>query len=239
MTRLSESHRALASESRLDLLHALQRSARPLTVAELAEAVDLHHNTVREHLERLVAAGFVAAEPEERHVRGRPRLLYRAVPRPAGASLDERLREYLMRVFVDGYGRELANLGATAEDAGEAWGREIADEISTGSVAEALGGATMQMAALEVHLTELGMEPELHMNPLSVHLNRCPYLDIATRRPDVVCAVHLGIVRGVLAHHDGPLVAERLEPLVGPHHCVLHLARTTDQSEGGAVAVAS
>ncbi len=239
MTRLSESHRALASESRLDLLHALQGATGPLTIAELAEAVDLHHNTVRGHLERLVAAGFVAVEPEDRHVRGRPRMLYRAVQRPAGASLDERLREYLMEVFVDGYGRELAHPGVTAEDAGQAWGREVADEIRTGTVADALGGAAEQMAALEVHLTELGMEPELDIDPLCVHLRRCPYLEIASRRPEVVCAVHLGIVRGVLAHHDGPLVAERLEPLVGPQHCVLHLARTTDNPVGGGLAVTS
>ena len=238
MTRLSESHRALASESRLDLLHALQGAGGPLTIAALTDAVGLHHNTVRGHLDRLIAAGFVAVEPEDRHVRGRPRMLYRAVERPAGASLDERLRAYLMQVFVDGYGRELVAPGA-AEDAGETWGRQIAEEIHTGTVAEALGGATEQMAALEVHLTELGMEPELHMNPLSVHLNRCPYLDIATRRPDVVCAVHLGIVRGVLAHHDGPLVAESLEPLVGPQHCVLHLTRTTDNPVDGALAATS
>ena len=43
---------------------------------------------------------------------------------------------------------------------------------------------------------------------------------------DVVCAVHLGIMQGVLAELRSPAVtATRLEPFVEPHGCVAHLGK--------------
>lgn len=69
-------YRALASASRISLLETL-RSGERMTIADLSEAVDLHPNTTREHLARLVDAGFVISEPEQRRTRGRPRILYR------------------------------------------------------------------------------------------------------------------------------------------------------------------
>lgn len=69
-------YRALASSSRISLLESL-RSGERMTIAELSEAVQLHPNTTREHLARLVDAGFVVCEPEDRRTRGRPRILYR------------------------------------------------------------------------------------------------------------------------------------------------------------------
>ncbi len=71
-------YRALASASRVTLLDALQQRD-GMTITELAEISGLHANTAREHLGRLIEAGFVTCEPEERHTRGRPRMLYRAV----------------------------------------------------------------------------------------------------------------------------------------------------------------
>lgn len=85
-------YRALASASRISLLETL-RCGRRMTITELAEAVDLHPNTTREHLARLVDAGFVTCEPEERQTRGRPRILYRLIdaeqplPRPGHLAL--------------------------------------------------------------------------------------------------------------------------------------------------------
>src|SRR5690606_40084935 len=75
----------------------------PLDV--VARAVRLHHNTVREHLDRLIEAGFVESRPERRGTRGRPRILYRPADAPGHKSLDENFREHFMQVLVAGYGR--------------------------------------------------------------------------------------------------------------------------------------
>src|SRR5690606_92154 len=139
--------RTLASRSRMVLLHHLQHSDRPLPVDHLARVTGLHVNTTREHLDRLVDAGFVAADPEPRQARGRPRLLYRAVDRPAAASLDPWAREYLERLVQERYPD---------------------DEVAAG---EPVVG---QLVALEVHLEDLGFDPEVADERMKVHLRSCP-----------------------------------------------------------------
>ena len=90
----------------------LQARTTPATVEDVAAEVGLHVNTVREHLDRLVAAGFVASEPEVRTTRGRPRLLYRSVERAAAATLDDRARDHLARQDLDARGIVLEDTGS-------------------------------------------------------------------------------------------------------------------------------
>lgn len=206
MARLSQGERsalgALASLSRLQILRHLQRSGGALTVAEVAAAVGLHVNTTREHLERLVAAAFATRMRQPRRTRGRPRSLYRAVTRPAGASLDAWLRENLVRMLAD----------------------EVADDSA----------AARQLVALEAHLEDLDLAPEVTDG--AVHLWRCPFAPLARQRTDLVCEVHLELIRGVLAHEGGPVTAERLVPFVGPQHCLLHLGLTTSVPQAASAA---
>ena len=237
-------YRALASESRVQILHVLQQRGGALPVDEIAPAVGLHINTAREHLDRLVASGFVHREPEVRTTRGRPRMLYSSVDRAAAATIDGRAREQLARMLVDGYGRAMESPAAAAQAAGERWAEELAPGRPVarpgGTVAPAEGSvpaegcgplgrsadrtaAWVQLAAVEQHFEDLGFEPEADIGALQVHLRRCPFIELARERTEVVCGVHLGLARGVLAHQGGPLVAERLEAFVGPRHCVLHL----------------
>ena len=48
-------------------------------------------------------------------------------------------------------------------------------------------------------------------------------IGLAIEHEDVVCAVHLGLMQGMLAELDAPIVADRLEPFVQPSLCVAHL----------------
>ena len=239
VSRRVSAYRTLASESRVAILHLLGQRAEPLGVDIIAAAVGRHVNTVREHLDRLVASGFVAREPEVRTVRGRPRMLYRSVDRvdPPG---DTRARDHLTRLMVAGYGRAVGVPAEAAEAAGTSWADRIVPPTAapgggaTGAAAAGGGAAPdvdgspdatwTQLAALEQHFEELGFEPEADPVALQVHLRRCPFYDLARERTEVVCSVHLGLARGVLANAGGPLTATVLEPFVGPRHCVLQLA---------------
>jgi iodotyrosine deiodinase len=69
-------HRALADESRLRIVEVLRDGSGPFDVREIAAAVALHPNTVRDHLNVLLEAGFVRTRPERRGRAGRPRVLY-------------------------------------------------------------------------------------------------------------------------------------------------------------------
>ncbi|BFO21055.1 hypothetical protein SHKM778_74430 [Streptomyces sp. KM77-8] len=59
-----------------------------------------------------------------------------------------------------------------------------------------------------------------------VRLRHCPFREVAERRQDIVCAIHLGLMRGTVETLRAPLAAERLEPFVTPRVCVATLRRT-------------
>ena len=71
---------ARRTDSRARLLELLS-DGRQWTITELSKATNLHPNTTREHLHLLIDQGAVLAEAEDRQVRGRPRVLYRAINR--------------------------------------------------------------------------------------------------------------------------------------------------------------
>nr|WP_297424422.1 helix-turn-helix domain-containing protein [uncultured Actinotalea sp.] len=238
MQRTTSAARALASPSRVAILHELQRAGGPLGVDDLAAAAGVHVNTAREHLDRLRAAGFVDRTVEHRGTRGRPRVLWLAVDRPAAATLDIRFRDRLLEAVLAGYADEAEQVGAawarrhvapsvTGRREGEAGDTrpDAPDQDAThpGDGAGAARAARRQLALLETHLEDLGLAPEVEPDGQRVHLWDCPFLDLAREHTEMVCSVHLGVARGVLACEEGPVRAERLEPFVGPGHCVLHL----------------
>ena len=220
--RLS-AYRALASGSRVAILHLLQGADQPLVIADIAAAVGLHPNTTREHLDRLIEAGFVVSEPEVRAVRGRPRLRYRAVERAAGATLDVRARAQLAKLLVDGYGKAMRSPADSARQAGERWALALMGASDAGEPLPEPDARRAQLVALATHFEDLGFDPEIAADETAVHLRRCPFADLARERTDVVCSVHLGLAQGVLANVPGPMRATALDPFVGPRHCVLHL----------------
>jgi len=222
--RAVSAYRTLASPSRVALLHALQQAGRPLSLDEASQATGLRASTAREHLDRLVAGRFATKEPEVRTTRGRPHMLYEAVEREALADADSWFRASLMTILLDGYGKRLSSRPEAAARAGQ----ELVATWPPGRVETSADAdedpALRQLAELEAHLDDLRFAPEVAPDGSAIHLRHCPFLDIARANTDVVCSVHLGIARGVLARSDGPLRAERLDPFVGPEHCILHLA---------------
>ena len=233
--RRTPAARTLASGSRVDLLHLLQDGGEH-TIGELAVATGLHENTTREHLQRLVSDGFAQRHPERRTVRGRPRMVYRAVsaddlrtdPREQDRIEESIARVALTRILLEGYGREVASPTAAAQAAGRAM---IVDrDLPPISPTTSTVGADRQLDALEGHLERLGFDPELDRSQLAFHLYRCPFLDLAKARPEVVCNVHLGLAQGVLDAVPGPVAARELLPFVGPEHCVLQLRRDDVES---------
>src|ERR1035437_7236063 len=66
----------MLGESRSRVLEILHDTGAQLGVNEVAARWSLHPNTVRFHLDVLVASGLVDSEAEESDLRGRPRMLY-------------------------------------------------------------------------------------------------------------------------------------------------------------------
>ncbi len=59
-----------------------------------------------------------------------------------------------------------------------------------------------------------------------LNLHHCPFREVAERRPDIVCAIHLGLMQGTVETLRAPLDATSLQPFVTPHLCVATLRRT-------------
>lgn len=212
--------RALSSGVRTRLL-ALLRAEPDLDAAGLAERLGLHVNTVRTHLGVLEEAGLVVSEEETRDRPGRPRRLYRAsdVALPGAGDGGYRLLAEVLAGYLHVSAPEPA---AAGEEAGRAWGAHAVSRPApfTG------GGADDALRRLTAMLDDLGfapaLDPEDGGRPRIV-LGRCPFGDVARAHEDVVCAVHLGLMRGALAELGTDVEVVDLLPWVEPDRCVAHL----------------
>ena len=72
------------NRSRAGVLQALEQVAAPADVTEIAARAGLQVNATRHHLAALEAEGRAVAEVDRAGRRGRPRVLWRARPAPAG-----------------------------------------------------------------------------------------------------------------------------------------------------------
>src|SRR6478752_5600039 len=113
---------------REDVLRTLRTAAEPQTIASLAAELQLHPNTVRFHLDSLIAAGRVRLAEHGPRRRGRPALLYEAIKgMDPGGPRDYRM---LAEILVDGVADLPSALGPSAQglavEAGRRWGRQRA-----------------------------------------------------------------------------------------------------------------
>jgi predicted ArsR family transcriptional regulator len=201
------SYRTLASFSRIKLLYCLQQRG-TMTVGDLAVATGLHHNTTREHLQRLIRDGFVTSEPEPTETKGRPRMLY-----SAAAGADHR----------DGCVR--AAKVAEAEKRGDQVRRMLPLAPTAPHPSAPHSPEQRQLDALDDHLDQTGFDARIDADGEHVHFHECPYSAMVTEHPEV-CRVHFGLLKGLLEQAEGPLAAEALHPLVEPHTCTLDLHRS-------------
>jgi predicted ArsR family transcriptional regulator len=214
-------HRALADPSRVRVLEALRESPDALDASQLAALVGLHVNTVRSHLRVLAQAALVEASPEERHRRGRPRIVYTAT---ASAETPP-LAGY--RLLAEILASELARSGhdsaERAEQAGRAWGRYLVSRRppNAASTEEADIEAVVRL------LEEFGFDPEPEHagEGHTVIMQHCPFGEVADHYRRIVCSVHLGLMQGALAERGAHVEAEHLEPFVRPGVCAAHLER--------------
>jgi len=211
--------------SRADVLDVLRCEDGPLGVREVAQRMGLHPNTARFHLEALVEAGLAVRETEARETPGRPRIGYRAVADgPAGRRRYRLLAEILTSLIAG----TMPDPGKAAEEAGREWGAYLAEQpppYQRLTAAEAI-------AKLTAIMEELGFAPQADDDAdggrYRLSLRQCPFREVAQHHQDVICSLHLGLMRGALARMRAPVTADRLEPFVEPSLCVAHLTAGDD-----------
>jgi len=201
----------------LDLLRAV---GGPVGVQEVADQTGLHPNTARFHLDALVDAGLATREPQQRATPGRPSMAYRVTDSdgPTGQRRYRLLAEMLTSMIAG----TMPQPGEAAVEAGREWGRYLTGQLPPYERLDA-GQAIERLRAT---LEEIGFAPEFVADGdrYRLLLRQCPFREVAERHQDVVCALHLGLMQGVLAQMRTPVTADRLEPFAGPGGCVAELA---------------
>jgi predicted ArsR family transcriptional regulator len=204
------------------VLAAIQRSPVPLGASEIAGQAGIHPNTARFHLGALMADGVIERMAEEPSGPGRPRVVYR--PRPGMACGGERRYRMLAEILLCGFTGSASSRAAAAADAGRAWGEHV---IPRAVPFHQVGRAEAVTRVLGL-LDDLAFAPEIVASeddmPTRVRLRHCPFLELAEDHRDVVCSLHLGLIKGAFAGLQSPVTASELIPFGEPDACLVHLA---------------
>jgi predicted ArsR family transcriptional regulator len=188
------------------ILEALRAAPDGLDTKELAQALELHPNTVRWHLGLLGDAGLVRERPERRRGRGRPSVVHRLTSEGIATGRDEyRLLATMLTEALAGDG----NGEARAYETGVRWGRHLQQAEPDADVVQLLDRE--------------GFAAEQHGD--RIEMRRCPFYALAEGAPQVICTLHHGIVDGALDEAGSDESVERLDPFVEPGLCVAHLGR--------------
>lgn len=209
----------MVSTTRSDVLATLRAAPGPLTIARIADELDVHPNTVRFHLERLVDENVVEQAEVPPAGPGRPPQMFRlrAGMNPTGPRHYRLLAELLVSSLA-----QTPDAAVRAIDAGRVWGRRLRPEpADSADVVRDLVSA----------LDELDFAPAADSStaPTRIDLHHCPFLEIAEADSSIVCATHLGLMRGILEAHSASITVDRLVPFAEPDTCVAHLTATREQ----------
>jgi predicted ArsR family transcriptional regulator len=216
------------------LLAILRGASEPLDAQELARVTGQHVTTVRFHLDVLTRESLVRQFQQPPRGRGRPRIGYTAVQRSVGY-------QELAQALADQLGSDPRRRPDAAIAAGRAWGAKMETLDQTIESLDNAKDVTMTL------MSELGFAPERNATAetdeqVMVRLTACPLRELARTHSEVVCGVHLGLMREILDRNGGrDIVNVRLHPFVEPELCVarLELLKASRAAEAAAAEAAA
>lgn len=212
--------------ARKRVLGLLTNSRHPVDAQRVAAELGVHVTTARFHLEQLESAGLVQRRTARENRRGRPRVVYALSASLRAADAREQLIEVLANALVDDARPEAVPRGAVAgSSAAVRAGRRWADAMENADNGAPADGSADRVGELVDVLDSLGFGPEAVDGEILMH--DCPFRSAARERPDVVCAVHQGLVERILASGDqaSAPASARLLPFVQPDLCVIRLSK--------------
>ncbi|MDQ1375811.1 MAG: hypothetical protein QOJ09_3149 [Actinomycetota bacterium] len=192
--------KALGDNTRYAIYLELARSPQPLGTSEVADALGLHPNTVRPHLERMRDVGLLEVETDTRGQVGRPQHRYSLTADAPSLGLEPSAFRMLARMLA-GVAAKAGLDAADVADVGRLQGRADA----AGHPASEAPGAKGCAAALMAELGDLGFDPAAvdEGSTTTIAFTHCPFLELAQVFPELVCHLHRGIVEGFVEARGG------------------------------------
>jgi predicted ArsR family transcriptional regulator len=197
---LQEEARALGEPTRHRIFRYLADAPGPVDIAALTAHFVLHHNAIRQHLAKLVAAGLVTEDQAPSAGRGRPRLVYRANPnadsRWGVTGPYERLSVLLL---------EMLSTGGSANEVGRR---------SVLRAAPGRGTEADPVAAIADAMERRGFDPAVRRRGrrIEIVLHTCPYESAVLADSETVCAIHLGMAQGLATLGGEKVAIDELVP---------------------------
>jgi predicted ArsR family transcriptional regulator len=169
---------------------AVRDARKPLTRAEVADAVGISVKLAAFHLEKLLTEGFVEATYERDDssaVVGHPAKRYRPTGLELEVSIPSRRYDLAAEILaealeVDSTARPQEQLADVAAE----YGRNVGKQV------RARNGDSRLLTALRL----IGYEPAAA--GADVVLRNCPYRHVAQARPEIICQMNLAFLAGVL-----------------------------------------
>jgi predicted ArsR family transcriptional regulator len=192
-------YKVLGDDTRYAIYRELAASKVPMSTVDLAEAVGLHINTVRPHLERMREIGLLELAAESRGTVGRPQHRYSLAEDAPSLGLEPPSFRVLATL--------LATVAASGEvtdevvrDVGRQQGRALAEGVVR----------THAIDGLLDELVELGFEPRIESESdeaTCIAFGNCPFAELAEAFPQLVCGLHRGICEGFVDEVGGSQVS--------------------------------
>lgn len=195
------------SPTREKILEKLAEQPSGVSLAWMVQSMDLHENTVRAQLEALLHDGYLSRFRAPAAGRGRPAWIWKIKPETesAFAQLASVLAGQIAAISQDPAHESM--------QAGMHWGTALAQkepEIPGPYIIESLD--------------ELGFSPIETQVQNELLLQSCPLLSAAEEHPQIVCNVHLGMVRGLLSAQGIESADVELQPFAADQRgCLLRL----------------
>ena len=177
--------RALGDATRYRIFRYVVDAGGPVGVSDITAHVEVNHNSVRQHLAKLCAAGLLIEDIVRSGGPGRPALRYRPAPEAAALSGATSPYEHLAVLLL-----EVLD-GGTPAQVGTAAGRR--------AIGPPRGDAD-PLDVLEAEMTRLGFPSQREETGSGVELvvSHCPFASAATVNADVVCELHRGMAQGMV-----------------------------------------
>ena len=184
--------RALAAPTRAQILDRL-REAGPCTVKEAADAVGVHANVARGHLDVLASAGLASVSWRRNQGGGRPAKVYEAAP--VHVEEGPALVSEMLASLIEASAPAPGTARKIAETTGERLGRKVRGEddaeVAFGQMVEHLQRALSAVSG-GVRIVDRG-EDWVELEDLD-----CPFKGIAQSHPELACTLDKALKEGVM-----------------------------------------
>lgn len=202
---------ALVDPVRRSLYEYVRRQDHPVTREEAADAHAISRNLTAFHLDKLVEAELLTARYEapgdQPRGRGRTPKVYEPAAGGVNLSIPQRRYELVGEILADAVAGDPTDAERAAVRHAFERGQETGHEWQAAHRRRGEHSLATAFAAL----ASLGFEPRQDERGV-ITLANCPFHQLATRQPELVCGLNHAFVAGLLHGLGAPDVTSQLSP---------------------------